>query len=408
MTRRQITLEDAGLAIVRRLRQHGYEAYWAGGCVRDMLLKSVPADIDVATNARPEAIDKIFSRTRKVGAQFGVVLVRQGEYWIETATFRTDLNYKDGRRPEQVVFTTAEEDAKRRDFTINGLFYDPIDKCVIDYVGGQDDLDARVVRAIGDPSERFAEDHLRMLRAVRFATRLDFAIDPATADAIRKNADKITRISPERIREELDKMFTQPTRSKSLTIMSEMGLLDHLWPGADWPTDRVERAAKILAALGDEADLVLSLAALLRECSPDDAAQVGNNLRCSNEHIEHIRWLLRHYNRLSKAETLGLSDLKKLIAHERFDDLLTLHRAVCIAKGYPLDANDAARRRRDAIPSEEVSPSPFITGLDLISLQLEPGPRFKEILDTLYDAQLNNELSSREQALQRLRQITSQ
>jgi len=405
MTRRPLTLEDAGMAIVLRLRQYGHEAFWAGGCVRDKLLKSEPVDIDVATDAPPEVIVKLFSRTRKVGAQFGVVLVRQGEYWIETATFRTDVDYQDGRRPERVVFTTAEEDAKRRDFTINGLFYDPIDDRVIDYVGGQDDLEARVIRAIGDPAERFTEDHLRMLRAVRFATRLGFRIDGLTADAIHQHAGKITRISPERIREELDKMFAYPSRAQSLEKMAELSLLKHLWPGADWPTDRIERAVRVLAALPEDADFTLSLAALLIENSPADADHVGVNLRCSNVQIDHMRWLLANCDRLDEVESLSLAAFKKLIAHDRFDDLLALHGAVLKSKGRSFDANDTARQRRDSIPANEVAPPPFVTGLDLIELGLEPGPRFKAILDELYDAQLNNELTIREQALERLEQM---
>ncbi|HON66141.1 MAG TPA: CCA tRNA nucleotidyltransferase, partial [Phycisphaerae bacterium] len=203
MSRRSLSIQDAALAVVKRLRDAGHEALWAGGCVRDMLLGIEPSDIDVATSAHPPQIVELFRRTREVGVQFGVVLVKQGPHWIEVATFRTDVNYVDGRRPERVVFTTAEEDAQRRDFTINGLFYDPLDRRVIDYVGGEQDVRSGIVRAIGEPSHRFAEDHLRLLRAVRFTTRFGFQLDPATAAAIREHAAGLARISAERIREEL-------------------------------------------------------------------------------------------------------------------------------------------------------------------------------------------------------------
>ena len=216
MKRPPLPPQDAAMAVVRRLRDHGHTAYLAGGCVRDMLLGREASDYDVATDATPDKICSLFSRTRKVGVQFGVVLVRQGRHWIETATFRTDVNYEDGRRPERVEFTTAEEDARRRDFTVNGLFYDPLEDRVIDYVAGRRDLEDGVIRAIGEPAARFAEDHLRLLRAVRFATRLGFQIEPETARAIRSHAAKIERISPERIREELEKMLAAPKPPRSV------------------------------------------------------------------------------------------------------------------------------------------------------------------------------------------------
>jgi len=401
--RRPMTLQQAALAVVRRLRRHGHQALWAGGCVRDMLLGHQPTDIDVATEAVPERIIELFRRTRKVGAKFGVVMVRQGSHWIETATFRSDVDYEDGRRPEHVVFTTAEQDALRRDFTVNGLFYDPIDERVIDYVDGRRDLAARVIRAIGDPAQRFAEDHLRMLRAVRFATRLDFQIDSATADAIREQADKITRISPERIREELEKMLVCQSRARAVRQIAGLGLLEQLWPDAHWPAGRVARAVGVLAALPADADFTLSLAALLHEFSPAQARTVGRALRCSNQHTLEAVWLIEQRDRPAEAAALPLAAFKKLIAHPRFDDLLALHKAVCESYGLPLEGNEAARRRREAIPADEVTPPPLVTGEDLIDLGLEPGPQFKQILGALYDEQLENRLTTRQQALERLR-----
>jgi len=407
MTRRTRTLRDAARAVVERLRQHGHEALWAGGCVRDMLLGRDPADIDVATSATPEQIVSLFSRTRQVGAQFGVVLVRQGRYWIETATFRSDLDYTDGRRPVGVVFTTAEQDALRRDFTINGLFYDPIGERVIDYVAGQQDLQAGIVRAIGDPDARFAEDHLRLLRAVRFTARFGFHLDERTAAAVRHHAASIARVSAERIREELEKMFAYPTRASAVSLMSDLGLLEHLWSGSQWPAERVAHVTGTLAHLPEKADFTLSLAALLVDEPPDRVPVVGQALRCSNDQIKNSSWLVAHKADLDGAATMRLADFKKLLAHDRFDDLLALHRALCQAEGRPLAPNEAACRRRASIPTDEIAPPPLVTGEDLIARGLAPGPRFRTILDALYDAQRDNELTSRQQALARLNSLAA-
>src|SRR5687768_5426761 len=230
------TREDA-LAVVRRLRDAGHVAYFAGGCVRDMLLGLEPKDYDVATDAPPDRVREIFKSTQAVGAAFGVILVRQRNSVIEVATFRTDLKYTDGRRPEGVVFTTAEEDAKRRDFTINGMFFDPIEEKVIDYVGGQEDLQNKLLRAIGEPNHRFEEDHLRLLRAVRFAARFGLTIEPVTTQAMARHAQHLVRISPERIAEELRFMLTAPTRVRALEMISEFGFDDVIFRFAKQPAD---------------------------------------------------------------------------------------------------------------------------------------------------------------------------
>lgn len=405
MTRSATTIQDAALAVTRRLRDNGHEALWAGGCVRDMLLNLEPTDIDVATNAHPERIVELFRRTRQVGAQFGVVLVKQGLHWIEVATFRSDVNYADGRRPERVVFTTAEQDAQRRDFTINGLFYDPIERRTIDYVGGQRDLAGRIVRAIGDPAQRFAEDHLRMLRAARFATRFGFEIEPATAAAIREHAARLTRISSERIREELEKMLVRSSRAPALRQIAELGLLPYLWTDARWSEDQLARAIRALDALPEQADFVLALAAMLLDLSPREARRVARDLRCSNEETSALAWLIEQVDALEHAEVLCLPEFKRLVASPRFDDLLALHAAVCDARGLAKDANLAARRRREAIPPDQITPPPFVTGDDLIALGQEPGPLFGNLLETLYDEQLDERLTSREQALDRLQAL---
>ncbi len=403
--KRPMSIQDAALAVVERLRRNGHEAFWAGGCVRDMLLGHEPADIDVATNAPPDRIIELFTHTRKVGAQFGVVMVRQGPHWIETATFRSDADYRDGRHPEQVRFTTAAEDAQRRDFTINGLFYDPVKKRVIDHVEGQKDLQAGVIRAIGDPARRFAEDHLRMLRAVRFSARFGFPIEPLTAAAIREHADRITRISPERIREELEKMCDRPSRSDAIRQIGQLGLIEHLWPDAHWPAERLDSAVRALEQLPEQAGFNLSMAALLHESPPAEAARIARDLRCSNQQTDRVAWLVEHIDEIHHAGALCLPAMKKLIAHPGFNELLDLHKAVCLAHGLPLDDNEAARQRQASIPPDEVAPPPLITGDDLINLGLTPGPRFKEILDRLYDEQLDNRLTTREQALERMRSL---
>ncbi|MGQ9651108.1 MAG: CCA tRNA nucleotidyltransferase [Phycisphaerae bacterium] len=400
-----LSIQDAALRVVKRLRQHEHQAFWAGGSVRDMLLGREPTDIDVATDALPDTIIKLFTRTRKVGAKFGVVMVRQGPYWIETATFRSDLDYHDGRHPEKVVFTTAEEDAQRRDFTINGLFYDPISNQVIDYVGGRKDLEAGIIRAIGNPARRFAEDHLRMLRAVRFSARLGFPIEPDTTAAIREQAEHISRISPERIREELEKMLSHPARAEAVRQMAELGLLDHLWPNTRWSPDRVADSIRVLSRLPEKAGFVLGMAALLNAYPPASVRQMARDLRCSNHQSDRIAWLIEHLDDIHHAEVLCLPAMKMLIAHEGFEELLELHKAVCLARGLPLDGNEVARRRKASIPPEEVAPPPFVTGDDLIAAGLQPGPRFREILDRLYDEQLDDRLMSRDQAMARMREL---
>lgn len=402
---RPLSIQDAALSVVKRLREHEHQAFWAGGSVRDMLLGREPTDIDVATDARPDTIIKLFTRTRKVGAKFGVVMVRQGPHWVEIATFRSDLDYRDGRHPEKVVFTTAEEDAQRRDFTINGLFYDPIDKRVIDYVGGRKDLEAGVIRAIGDPARRFAEDHLRMLRAVRFSARLGFPIEGGTAAAIREQAEHLSRISPERIREELERMLVHPSRADAVRQIAELGLLGHLWPNGCWPPGRAEASVRVLGNLPEKAGFVLSMAALLSEHPLAEVPRVPRDLRCSNQQSDRIAWLIEHIDEIHHAEALCLPAMKLLIANEAFDELLDLHKAVCLARGLPLDGNEIARQRKASIPPEEVAPPPLVTGDDLIAAGLEPGPRFREILDRLYDEQLDNQLTSRDQAMERMREL---
>jgi poly(A) polymerase len=248
-----MTLRQAAEKAVRVLRDGGHTALFAGGCVRDMLLGAEPKDIDIATDAPPERVMALFRRTRAVGAKFGVVMTRIGRHEFEIATFRTESDYADHRRPDAVTFSTADEDAKRRDFTINGMFYDPLGEEVIDYVGGRADVDARLVRAIGDPNERLEEDHLRMLRAVRFAARLGFAIEAETYAAVQRHADRIRTISAERVRQELEQILTHPTRQRGWELVHASGLSAHLVEGVTWSDIEAEAVASRLGALPDEA-----------------------------------------------------------------------------------------------------------------------------------------------------------
>jgi len=390
---------DAALAVVKRLREHGHTAYFAGGCVRDMLLGREPKDYDVATDAPPPRICELFRPTRKVGAQFGVVLVKHSRHWIEVATFRTDLSYTDGRHPDAVVFSTPQEDAMRRDFTINGMFYDPIVQKVIDYVGGQTDLAARVLRAIGEPRHRFTEDHLRVLRAVRFASTYDCVIEPETWRAVCEMAPMIRTVSAERIRDELEKSFVGPHRVRAFAFLADAGLLPYLWADASWAAEQIDRSRGILEHLPNDAGFEVVMAALLLDRSLTEVQRLCRALTCSNVTREAVAWLVRHQEAPAVPSRLTPADLKLLMQSEHFDKLLILFAAMCKAAGRSLDACEEIRRRAAAIPAAEVRPAPLITGEDLIAMSLPQGPLFRSLLDRVYYAQLNDPALTREQAL---------
>lgn len=396
-TGERLTLRAAAEEIVRTLRDAGHEALFAGGCVRDLLLNSPPTDIDVATSARPEQVLKLFRRTRAVGKQFGVVLVRRGGHEIEVATFRTDASYSDGRHPDAVHYGTAREDAQRRDFTINGMFFDPLDLRVIDYVEGQRDLQRRVVRAIGDPRQRFAEDHLRLLRAVRFAARLGFDIDPATWEAVFETAPMLRRVSAERIADELSRMLTAATRCRAWALLAKSRLVEHLWPGAERLAGRVGRIAALLAPLPDEVSFELVLAILALPDS-DEARAVCDALRASNAVKRSVVWLVDHHADLERPEGVSVARLKRLMADPAFDELLLLLRARLLADGRGDDVWRVMRDRTGAIAPRDVAPPPLLTGDDLIAMGVPPGPRYKRILDAVYDAQLNGEIADSDAA----------
>ena len=393
------TNRDAAVDIITRLADAGHIALLAGGCVRDMLLGRRPKDHDVATDATPDRVIELFSRTRKVGAQFGVVLVGLGRQWIEVATFRTDQNYSDGRRPDSVVFCGAREDALRRDFTVNGMFHNPLTDALEDYVGGQADLDRRVIRAIGDPEHRFAEDHLRMIRAVRFATRLEFQIDPATYRAIVGCATALPRVSIERIREEFELILISPHRARGLAMLADSGLFEQFWPGEPWPTRDVDAAAQLLSHLPATASFELALAAMASHVQPSDLHRICRELTCSNRTTEVVTWLVANLPGVREPDALELVDLKILMHHPRFEGLAALLRATLHAAREADAPYRRLRERAAAIPAESVHPEPLINGNDLMALGLTGGPLFKRVLDATYRAQLNDALHNKQAAL---------
>jgi poly(A) polymerase len=391
---------DAALFVIRALREAGHAALLAGGCVRDRLLGRTPKDYDVATDARPQRVREIFPRARLVGAKFGVVLVRKFGHNIEVATFRADGRYSDGRHPDEVTFGTELDDARRRDFTINGLFLDPAADRLIDHVGGRDDLATRTIRTIGNPEQRFAEDHLRMLRAVRLAARLDFRIEAATADAIRRLAPHLSAISPERIWMELEQILTEPTRTAGWSLLLALGLRAHL--SSSWPANAARDAlvGQRLASLPDQAvDAPLALAAALADLSPPGAREVCRSFRLSNRMTNRTKRLLRSLTAVYNAAALELADFKTLLANEDWTPLLDLLRADLAARGHDPGPVDEALRRAAAIAPQDVAPPPLLSGDDLATLGVSPGPIMGDVLRGLYRAQLNEEVKTLNDAL---------
>jgi poly(A) polymerase len=433
-----MTKRDFAVEVVRRLRDAGYQALWAGGCVRDELLGLCPQDYDVATNARPEEVMRIFRRTRAVGESFGVIKVlgpRSGAELleVEVATFRSDVSYSDGRHPDAVVFSSDREDALRRDFTINGMFFDPIENRLIDYVGGQEDLKARVLRAIGEPPQRFAEDKLRMLRAVRIATRFDLTIEPNTAQAIQGMAHQITQVSAERIADELRRLLIDPRRSWGVARLDELGLVAAILPELlpmkgllqgppSAPTgDLWTHVLQVLDHLGSQPSFPLALAALLHDVgkprtigrTPDRytfhshehvgrrlAGEIGARLKLSNAERERVEWLVEKHQFLSDARQMRTSKLKMTLAHPGIRELLALHRADALASGRSTDHVDYCEQLLREWTDADLNPTPLITGHDLTRLGLAPGPLYKRLLDAVREAQLEGTIKTPKQALE--------
>jgi poly(A) polymerase len=394
-----MTNRQAAIEIIRRLQQEGYEALLAGGCVRDMLLGRRAKDYDVATNARPEEVMRLFRRTLKVGAKFGVVIVLARGRQVEVATFRSETGYEDGRHPGAVRFTSAAEDASRRDFTINGMFYDPLRRRVIDYVDGQADLERRIVRTIGDPKERFGEDYLRMLRAIRFSARLDFEIEAETLAAIRRYAPHIANISGERICIEVEGILCCPNRAAGASMLSKTGLLSAIFPGLEG--QRAARGRDVLAQLRSKVDLPLALASLFASCPIEFALERCRVLKLSKSHTRQIKFLLAQRGRLLDFD-MRLAQLKQLLAGPYFWDLYELERAIQKATGARagLEALGKLRRRIRALGDINVKPDPLLTGHDLIRLGAVPGPSLGQLSEELYIAQLEGEVQTPAQAEQ--------
>jgi poly(A) polymerase len=390
---------DLAIEIVKELRGHGHEAYFVGGCVRDMVMQIEPADYDIATSARPEQITGIFPRTASIGVQFGVVLVIHRGHQFEVATFRSDEAYIDGRRPTGVVFTDAKQDVLRRDFTINGLLYDPLKNETIDYVNGRADIDAKIVRAIGDPHARFEEDKLRILRAVRFGARLGYAIDPATWDAARAMASKIHQVSKERIRDELTRILTEGQASRGVQMLEDSGLRSEILPELEWSA-HLHKSLEFVKP-GAAADFAM---AVLLHHSPMPAVQaIVERLKFSRSEMHHIAALVENQPQFSRIRHLSISSLKRFVRIERFEDHAELSRIHAEAGGEePLDWAYAIDKRTHW-SDEDLWPAPLVTGNDLIAMGFPPGPHFKEILTRVEDEQLEGRLTSHEDALEYVR-----
>lgn len=393
-----MTNKTAAITIIKELNRKGFEALLAGGCVRDMLLSRRASDYDVATNARPDEVIKIFPRTLKVGAKFGVVIVLIRDRQVEVATFRTETGYIDGRHPDSVKFSSAKEDAGRRDFTINGMFFDPLEKKIFDYVGGQTDLEKKIVRTIGGPGERFGEDYLRMLRAVRFSTQLGFAIEPSTWSAICTNAKKIAQISGERIAIELEGILAHPNRATGVSMLLESGLVEAIFSG--FAPEKAKNGIDILSQLRKQVDFALALASLFADCETGFAIEKCRTLKLSRSQYKHIKFLLANRGRLLD-EQMSLSDLKKILAEPYFWNLYELQRAIqkaTIGGRKSISALINLRKRIKSLGDVELRPKPLLSGHDLIRLGAVPGPALGQLAEELYIAQLEGTLQTTEQA----------
>jgi poly(A) polymerase len=421
-------------SFARRLADAGHTAYFAGGCVRDRLLGKEPKDYDIATSATPAQVLRLFPGSNEVGAHFGVVIAKSDGHPVEIATFRTDGSYRDGRRPDAVTFSTPAEDAQRRDFTINGLFEDPATGTIIDHVGGRTDLAAGILRAIGDPAARFAEDSLRLLRAVRFAVTLGFAFEPATWRAMVDHADGLARIAPERIREEFSRILVLPDRARGLDLLVDSGLIRHFLPevlaliGCEQPPewhpegDVFTHTRLMLGMLPADAPLELCLAVLLhdiakpptRTLDPDTgrirfnghdalgaemARAILNRLRYPNDTIDSVVFMVSRHMQFMNVRQMRVAKLKRFMAAPTFPLELELHRVDCASSNGFTENLDFLLARRAEFGSAPIIPPPLVTGRDLIDLGLRPGPVFKELLEAAQTEQLEGRLADRAEAL---------
>jgi len=423
--------QDTATGIIRALRRAGHEAYLVGGCVRDIVRGAEPGDYDIVTSAKPDEVRALFPRTVPVGEAFGVVLVVEGGRNYEVATFRTEGPYADGRRPTEVRFATAEEDVKRRDFTVNGLLMDPETGEVTDHVGGRADIEDRIIRTIGDPEERFAEDHLRMLRAVRFAANLGFDIEPATLAAVKRSADSIERISAERVREEITKLLTRGGARRGSELLAETGLLHEVLPearamlGCEQPPqfhpegDVWEHVLRMLDLMPGRPDPRLAWGVVMHDIGKpvtrsddsrgvhfyghtkkgeDIASAVMRRLRFSGADIESVLALVHHHMRFMHVEKMRPNRLKRFLRMPEFELHLELHRLDCLSSHGKLDNHEFCKSKLGELKEEELRPPPLLTGHDLIAMGFAPGPVFSDILRAVEDRQLDGDISTREAA----------
>ncbi|MEE9200737.1 MAG: CCA tRNA nucleotidyltransferase [Candidatus Brocadiales bacterium] len=431
--------KEIAIGLVKRLHERGYRALFAGGCVRDMLMGIESADYDIATSARPEEVIGLFEKTIPVGKQYGVVIVVAGDHQFEVATFRSEGPYSDGRHPDSVRFVDAEGDARRRDFTINGMFYDPVKDRLLDYVWGRTDIKQKLIRTIGDPHERFGEDYLRLIRAARFASRFDYKIELSAKWVIKENAEKILGVSWERIRGELQKMFLDDNRKRSLQLLDELGLMVKVLPevaamkGVEQPEnlhpegDVFVHTLLCMSYLKKRPSWALAMGTLLHDVGKpvtivesgdrmryplhesvgaEMAGEICDRFKTSREEKEKIKWLVKKHLAFKDARKMRLSKLKRLLSHEDYPLLAELCRVDALASSGDLTDYNFCQQMRERFKEEELKPVRLLTGDDLIAMDLKPGPIFSKILTQVYDEQLEGKIRTREEAIERAKELT--
>lgn len=435
-----MSARNSALHLARCLRSSGHAALFAGGCVRDRQLGREPKDYDIATSATPQEVLRLFPGSNEVGAHFGVVIAKHEGVHVEIATFRTDGSYKDGRRPDSVEFSTAEKDAERRDFTINGLFEDPETGEIIDYVGGLEDLKANVLRAIGDPSARFSEDALRLLRAIRFSTTLGFQIEENTQAAIRNHSDLLAKISPERIRDEFSRIISSPGRRRGVELLVESGMMKHIVPevyaliGCDQPPewhpegDVYIHTLIMLEMLEPDAPLELCLAVLLHDIAKpptrtvdedtgrirfnghdalgaEMAADILTRLKYPNAVIHSVVPMVARHMQFMNVQKMRVAKLKRFMAEPTFPMEMELHRVDCGSSNGFTDNYEFLQAKESEFSVQPLIPQRFVTGQDLIAKGMSPGPKFRNLLESIETEQLEGRILDRAGALAYLDQL---
>lgn len=427
---------EAAVHIVSTLNRHGFQAFFAGGWVRDYIMNNQKkGDVDIATNATPQTIARIFPQTIGVGEQFGVMIVVEEGIPFEVATFRSDVGIKDGRHPEQIVFTDPQTDALRRDFTINGMFFNPFTKEVIDYTGGREDIEKGIIRAIGHPAQRFSEDYLRMIRAVRFAARFDFAIEKDTYEALKQKSEKIKNVSPERIFAEMEKMLRQPHPDRALQLLHDTGLLKHFLPEAEdlWGIEQppefhpegdvFTHTVVALDYMPENPSPPLAWSVLLHDIGKPPTMTISDRIRFNNHShvgaqmsvsilkrlrapnalVETVSSMVGNHMNFMNVPKMRLSTLKRFLSRPTIHDELELHRADCLASHGDLQNYYFLKTRLGELKAEQIKPRAFLSGKDLIDLGFRPGPLFGKILSDIYDLQLEDQVNTREEAIEAVR-----